>query len=80
MTDDNAMDPDPACTPNLERGGGVPPGETPPDTAQTSGLSAPEPRTSNRFPPTGIIATLVALALVVLFAVIAIGLIVMIVD
>nr|WP_308213060.1 DUF6480 family protein [Nocardia amikacinitolerans] len=46
----SAMDPDPARTPDLEPGGGVAPGSTPPETAQTSGLSAPEPRTRHRSP------------------------------
>jgi Family of unknown function (DUF6480) len=73
-----AQDPDPYRTPDLEPGGGVSPGATPPETPQTSGLSAPEPRTRNRFPVTGT-ASLVAIAVfVVLFAVVVIGLLVMI--
>ncbi|PRX48204.1 hypothetical protein B0I33_10418 [Prauserella shujinwangii] len=39
-------DPDPRETPGLEEGGGVAPGDTPPDSAQTSGLSHREPRQS----------------------------------
>lgn len=67
-----SMDPDPRRIPDLDAGGGVPPGATPPDTAQTSGLSAPEPRTRHHFPPTGA-ATIVAVAAVaVVFAVVAI--------
>lgn len=58
-------DPQPERTPDLEPGGGVPPGSTPPESAQTSGLSAPEPRTSRAFPPTGVV-TLVVIALLVL--------------
>ncbi|TQM30602.1 DUF6480 family protein [Nocardia bhagyanarayanae] len=72
----SAMDPDPARTPDLESGGGVAPGSTPPETAQTSGLSAPEPRTRHRFPGTGVAAMAITIALVVLFAVVAIGIIV----
>lgn len=53
-------------------GYGVVARRSPHDRKETS---EPEPRTSNRFPPTGIIATLLAL-----FAVIAIGLIAMIID
>lgn len=69
-------DPDPARTPDLEAGGGVSPGATPPESAQTSGLSAPEPRTSKGFPPTGV-ATLVAVAvIVVVFVVVIVALIV----
>ncbi|MGV9408661.1 DUF6480 family protein [Nocardia sp. NPDC003693] len=67
------MDPDPARTPDLEPGGGVAPGSTPPDTPQTSGLSAPEPRTRNRFPPTGIALIVAVLALVAVFVVVAVG-------
>lgn len=67
------MDPDPARTPDLEPGGGVAPGSTPPDTPQTSGLSAPEPRTRNRFPPTGIAMIVAVLALVAVFVVVAVG-------
>jgi hypothetical protein len=36
-------DPDPASTPAVEHGGGVEPGETPPDSAQTSGTSNADP-------------------------------------
>ncbi|WP_054812685.1 DUF6480 family protein [Nocardia arizonensis] len=80
MTEPGAMDPDPARTPDLERGGGVAPGRTPPETPQTSGLSAPEPRTRNRFPPTGILAIAVTIGLVVLFAAAAVGLVITIVG
>lgn len=70
----SSMDPDPSDTPDLEPGGGVPPGSTPPDTPQTSGLSAPEPRTRHHFPPTGILAVIATIALVALFAVVAVAL------
>jgi hypothetical protein len=36
-------DPDPRETPDLEPGGGVSPGSTPPASGQTSGLSHPQP-------------------------------------
>ncbi|QBS39618.1 DUF6480 family protein [Nocardia sp. CS682] len=71
-----AMDPDPATTPDLERGGGVAPGSTPPETAQTSGLSAPEPSTSHHFPGTSVVAIVVTIMLVVLFTAAALGIIV----
>lgn len=58
-------DPDPANTPGLEPGGGVAPGSTPPDSAQTSGLSEPDPHPRHRFTPTAI-ASLVALAVFLL--------------
>ncbi|KOX31058.1 hypothetical protein ADK67_09335 [Saccharothrix sp. NRRL B-16348] len=57
-------DPDPARTPGLEPGGGVAPGETPPDSGQTSGLSHPQPMPSRRGP----VVTLVAVLLVTLLA------------
>jgi hypothetical protein len=58
-------DPDPASTPGLEPGGGVAPGSTPPDSAQTSGLSEPEPIPRSRITPT-MVVSLVALAIFVL--------------
>lgn len=62
-------DPDPARVPDLEPGGGVPPGSTPPDSAQTSGLSAPEPRTrKSKLSPTAAVTLAVIVALVLLFA------------
>ncbi|GAA5079053.1 MULTISPECIES: DUF6480 family protein [Nocardia] len=70
------MDPDPATTPDLEQGGGVPPGSTPPETAQTSGLSAPEPSTSHHFPGTGVAAIIATVLLVAVFTAVAIGIIV----
>ncbi|BCK56614.1 DUF6480 family protein [Nocardia wallacei] len=69
-----SMDPDPDRVPDLEQGGGVRPGATPPDTPQTSGLSAPEPRTRRAFPPTGIAMIAVVVAVVILFLGIAIAL------
>jgi hypothetical protein len=36
-------DPEPERTPGLEPGGGVQPGDTPPDSGSTSGLSHPQP-------------------------------------
>lgn len=45
-------DPDPADTPGLEPGGGVPPGETPPDSGSTTGgLSHPEHDAPRRLGP-----------------------------
>lgn len=66
-------DPQPHRTPDLEAGGGVAPGSTPPESAGTSGLSAPEPRTSHRFPPTGWAALVAVVVIVVLFLVVAVG-------
>lgn len=68
-----SMDPAPERTPDLEPGGGVAPGSTPPDTPQTSGLSAPEPRTRHHFPPTGVLAITAILLIVAVFIVVAIA-------
>ncbi|WP_447006997.1 DUF6480 family protein [Saccharothrix isguenensis] len=62
-------DPDPARTPGLEPGGGVAPGETPPDSGQTSGLSHPQPMPSRRGPIITLVAVLVVTALTVAFIV-----------
>jgi hypothetical protein len=68
-------DPDPAQTPGLEPGGGVAPGSTPPDSAQTSGLSEPEPTPRRRLTP-AVIVSLVAIAIfVLLFVATAVSLI-----
>jgi hypothetical protein len=72
----HSPDPDPATTPDLEAGGGVAPGSTPPDAPQTSGLSGSEPRTRNRFPPTGIVMIIGLVILVLLFAAAAVAIIV----
>lgn len=63
-------DPDPADTPGLEPGGGVAPGSTPPDSAQTSGLGEPEPRPRHRVTP-GMVITLAAIGIFVLLFVVA---------
>jgi hypothetical protein len=57
-------DPEPAVTPDLEPGGGVPLGSTPPDSAQTSGLSHPQPMPSKAMP----VAWLVVIAVLTLMA------------
>ena len=56
-------DPDPKRTPGLEPGGGVRPGDTPPESGQTSGLSHKEPE------PPKATTTRVIVALILLFAV-----------
>ena len=62
---DTPPDPDPARTPSLEPGGGVRPGETPPDSAQTSGLSDPQPPARRKYTP-ATVAGIVAIAFFVL--------------
>ncbi|MCK8669887.1 DUF6480 family protein [Rhodococcus sp. HM1] len=68
-------DPDPGTTPGLERGGGVPPGTTPPESAGTSGLSAPEPETRKRFPVTGWMTLGAVIVIVLVFVAVIVGLI-----
>lgn len=58
-------DPEPADATGLEPGGGVPPGETPPDSSQTSGVGAVEPRPRHRWTPAAVIS-LVAIAIFLL--------------
>jgi hypothetical protein len=60
-------DPNPATTPGLTRGGGVEPGETPPDSAQTSGLSAPNRVPSRKMTPTAVVSLVAIVLLVLLF-------------
>jgi hypothetical protein len=55
-------DPDPGRTPGLEPGGGVSPGDTPPESGNVSGLSHPQPMRSRAFP----IATLIVVGILVL--------------
>lgn len=60
-------DPDPARTPGLEPGGGVAPGELPPDSAQTSGVSHPQPRARRKMTPTVVVSVIAVAVLVLLF-------------
>lgn len=65
-------DPDPRRTPGLEPGGGVPPGSTPPDSAQTSGLGEPEPRPRRKLTPTAVVSLIALAVFVLIFAVSAV--------
>jgi len=60
-------DPEPARIPSLEPGGGVAPGEVPPDSAQTSGLSEHQPRARRRFTPATVAGVIAITVLVLLF-------------
>ncbi|MEV6907453.1 DUF6480 family protein [Amycolatopsis sp. NPDC051071] len=57
-------DPEPGKTPDLEPGGGVSPGGTPPESAQTSGLSHPQPMPSKAMP----VAWLILIGVLVVLA------------
>ncbi|MFF0282638.1 DUF6480 family protein [Rhodococcus aetherivorans] len=54
--------PQPEDTPGLDAGGGVQPGDTPPDAGQTSGLSHPQPNPSRVMP----VFAILLIALIVL--------------
>jgi Family of unknown function (DUF6480) len=69
-------DPDPARTPSLEPGGGVEPGETPPDSGQTSGLSAAQPRARRKYTPATVAGIGAVVLFVLLFVVVAVLLVV----
>lgn len=64
-------DPDPRNTPGQELGGGVPPGETPPDSAQTSAAEA-DPTAGRNLTPRAIITFVVVALFIALFAVSAV--------
>ncbi|RZQ64409.1 DUF6480 family protein [Amycolatopsis suaedae] len=65
-------DPDPDRTPGLEEGSGVRQGDTPPDSAQTSGLSHDQPIPSKATSVGFLIATAV-LTLLIAGLIVALG-------
>jgi hypothetical protein len=58
-------DPDPKDTPGVESAGGVRPGDTPPDSAQTSATANPDPTAGRNLNPRAVV-TFVAVGLFVL--------------
>ncbi|MBB5897521.1 DUF6480 family protein [Kutzneria kofuensis] len=63
-------DPQPDRTPGLEAGGGVPPGETPPDSASaTQAVSFHEPDPPRMLPMASVIAIVVGAVIIVALAV-----------
>jgi hypothetical protein len=61
-------DPDPADVPDLEPGGSVTPGDTPPDSASTSGTANKDPKVGrSRITPTGVVAIVGVVILALLF-------------
>ncbi|NKQ57174.1 hypothetical protein HFP15_30315 [Amycolatopsis sp. K13G38] len=67
-------DPDPDRTPGLEPGGGVRPGDTPPDSGQTSGLSHQEPKPPKVLPwATITVSAVLALLVAALIVASAVG-------
>ncbi|WP_205873782.1 DUF6480 family protein [Mycobacterium camsae] len=65
-------DPNPAQVPGLEPGGGVPPGSTPPDSAQTSGVSAPQPRPKRILTPLVLTAIIAVIVFALMFVAVAV--------
>ena len=60
--------PDPDEVPELQTGGGVEPGDTPPDAGQTSGLSHPQPMPGKTLPIVVIgVVVVIVLAMVLFF-------------
>ncbi|WP_081290983.1 DUF6480 family protein [Mycobacterium asiaticum] len=68
-------DPEPSKTPGLESGGGVAPGSTPPDSAQTSGVSESQPIPNRRLTPLAIASIVMVAIFVALFVAVAVGLV-----
>lgn len=66
-------DPNPAQVPGLEPGAGVPPGSTPPDSAQTSGVSTPQANPKRILTPMVLIGVIAVIVFAVLFVVVALG-------
>ncbi|GHF75777.1 hypothetical protein FHX82_002449 [Amycolatopsis bartoniae] len=75
MTRSSNPDPDPDNTPGLEPGGGVQPGDTPPDSGSTTlGLSNREPHQPRSVPwITIVIAVILALLIAALVVSSAVG-------
>jgi hypothetical protein len=65
-------DPDPAQTPDLERGGGVTPGATPPAAPQTSSVAEAQPPNRGRFTPGSALTVISICVFVVVFLAVAV--------
>ena len=69
-------DPDPMDTPSEERAGGVPPGEISPQSAQPSATENPDPTAGKNVNPRAAIGIAAVALFAVIFAVVAIVLII----
>ncbi len=72
--------PDPVNTPDLEPGGGVSPGATPPAAGQTAGPATPHPPGRGRCTPTGFVSVIAICVFVVIFLAVAVLLVMKIVG
>ncbi|MDY6997119.1 MAG: DUF6480 family protein [Actinomycetota bacterium] len=69
-------DPDPENTPGRDRAGGVSPGDTPPDSAQTSATAEPDPTAGRNLTPRAVLSFVAIGVFAALFAVTAVVLVV----
>ncbi|MCV7320350.1 DUF6480 family protein [Mycolicibacterium confluentis] len=76
MTDQpKSPDPEPDQTPGLADGGGVEPGDTPPDSDQLSATSNADPPVRHRASPTSVVAFAAVAVFILLFVAAAVLLI-----
>ncbi|WP_313901263.1 DUF6480 family protein [Mycobacterium sp. SMC-4] len=67
-------------TPSGEQGGGVSPGDTPPDSAQTKATANADPTAGRNLNPRNVIGIIAIVAFVLVFAAVAVLLIVQIIG
>lgn len=73
-------DPEPTQTPDLEPGGGVAPGATPPAAAQTAGVAEAQPPNSRRMTPSAVLTVLAVCVFAIVFLAVAVLLVMKIVG
>ncbi|MFB1295747.1 DUF6480 family protein [Mycobacterium sp. pW049] len=69
-------DPDPKEDPGVDRAGGVRPGDTPPDSAQTSATANRDPAAGRNLTPRAVVTFVLVALFVLLFASVAVYLVV----
>jgi hypothetical protein len=73
-------DPDPTETPDLQHGGGVAPGATPPAAPQTSGVAEHQPPNTRRMTPSAVVTVIAVCIFAVAFIAVAVLLVMKIVG